>query len=99
MEYRIGDFAIITRLTVKTLRYYHEERLLEPSRIAFDTGYRYYNGDLIYIARIIGTLRQWGFSIREIREILLEYSDDSDLVEIVQKKEQRLQKRLLNSKR
>jgi DNA-binding transcriptional MerR regulator len=86
MEYRIGDFAIITRLSVKTLRYYHEEGLLEPSRIAFDTGYRYYNGELIYIARIIGTLRQWGFSIREIREILHEYSDDSDLVEIVKKK-------------
>ena len=86
MEYRIGDFAVITRLSVKTLRYYHEERLLEPSRIASDTGYRYYNGELIYIARIISTLRQWGFSIREIREILLEYSDDSDLVEIVQKK-------------
>ena len=86
MEYRIGDFAIITRLSVKTLRYYHEEGLLEPSRIAFDTGYRYYDGELIYIARIIATLRQWGFSIKEIREILLEYSDDSDLVEIVKKK-------------
>ncbi len=59
MEYRIGDFAIITRLTVKTLRYYHEEELLKPSRIALDTGYRYYNSDLIYIARIKGTLRTW----------------------------------------
>ncbi len=86
MKYRIGDFAIITRLSVKTLRYYHEEGLLEPSRIAFDTGYRYYDGELIDIARIIGTLRQWGFSIREIREILHDYSDDSDLIEIVKKK-------------
>lgn len=58
MEYRIGDFAVITRLTVKTLRYYHEEGLIEPSRIAFDTGYRYYDGKLIYTARIIATLRQ-----------------------------------------
>ena len=99
MEYRIGDFAIITRLTVKTLRYYHEERLLEPSRIAFDTGYRYYNGDLIYIARIIGTLRQWGFSIREIREILLEYSDDSDLVEIVQKKRTEITEKITKLKK
>jgi DNA-binding transcriptional MerR regulator len=86
MEYRIGDFAIIARLTVKTLRYYHEEGLLKPSRIAFDTGYRYYNSELIYTARIIGTLREWGFSIREIREILHEYSEDSDLVEIIKKK-------------
>lgn len=86
MEYRIGDFAIITRLTVKTLHYYHEEELLVPSRIDFDTGYRYYDNELIYTARIIATLRQWGFSIREIREIVLEYSEDSDLVEIIKKK-------------
>lgn len=99
MEYRIGDFAVITQLSVKTLRYYHEEGLLEPTRIAFDSGYRYYSDDLIYKARIIGTLRQWGFSIREIREILLEYSDDSDLVEIVLKKRAEISEKITKLKR
>ena len=98
MEYRIGDFAIITRLTVKTLRYYHEEGLIEPSRIAFDSGYRYYNSELINTARIIGILREWGFSIREIREILQKYSDDSDLVEIVKKKKAEITEKIIKLK-
>ncbi|MCK5200331.1 MAG: MerR family transcriptional regulator, partial [Spirochaetales bacterium] len=99
MEYRIGDFAVITRLSVKTLRYYHEEGLLEPTRVAFNTGYRYYDGELIYIARIIDTLRQWGFSIREIREILNEYSDDSDLVEVVQRKKTEISEKIIKLKK
>ena len=99
MEYRIGDFAVITRLSVKTLRYYHDEGLLEPSRTAFDSGYRYYNTELIYIAKIISTLRQWGFSIREVREILLEYSDDSDIVEIVQKKRKEISEKITKLKK
>lgn len=86
MEYRIGDFAVITRLSIKTLRYYHEEGLLEPSRIDPDSGYRFYDNALIPRTRIIGTLRAWGFSIREIREILSECGDDSELVERVRSK-------------
>ncbi|MBI9105228.1 MAG: MerR family transcriptional regulator [Spirochaetales bacterium] len=86
MEYRIGDFAVITRLSIKTLRYYHEEKLLEPSRIDPDSGYRYYSDALIPRTRRIGALREWGFSICEIREILSECSDDSELVERVRTK-------------
>ncbi len=31
MEYRIGDFSLVSRLSVKTLRYYHEIGILEPA--------------------------------------------------------------------
>jgi len=86
MEYRIGDFALITRLSIKTLRYYHEEGILEPGRIDPDTGYRFYNDNLISRTQIIASLREWGFSIRDIKEILSECKDDSELVERVRKK-------------
>ncbi len=39
---RIGDFSILIRVTVKTLRYYDEVRLLKPASVDHFTGYRYY---------------------------------------------------------
>ena len=36
----IGDFARATHMTVKTLRHYHENGLLEPAEVDTETGYR-----------------------------------------------------------
>ena len=41
--FTIGEFSKITGLTVKTLRFYHEEQLLVPSFVDPQTGYRYYD--------------------------------------------------------
>ena len=38
--FSIGEFSKITGLTVKTLRYYHEEGVLVPSHVDGQTGYR-----------------------------------------------------------
>ncbi|MEN8905119.1 MAG: MerR family DNA-binding transcriptional regulator, partial [Clostridiales bacterium] len=43
MKYQIGDFSKISRLSIKTLRYYHEIGLLCPVIVDKNTGYRYYN--------------------------------------------------------
>ena len=40
---RIGEFSKLSGLTVKTLRFYHEEGLLVPAFVDPDTGYRYYD--------------------------------------------------------
>ena len=42
MEYTIGQLAKLSGLTTRTLRYYDEIGLLEPSRVA-DNGYRMYD--------------------------------------------------------
>ncbi|MEX2120445.1 MAG: MerR family DNA-binding transcriptional regulator [Pirellulales bacterium] len=39
--FSIGEFSKITGLTVKTLRFYHEQGLLVPSCVGEETGYRY----------------------------------------------------------
>ena len=39
----IGEFAKMCRLTVKTVRYYHEAGVLEPAFVDQDSGYRYYS--------------------------------------------------------
>lgn len=44
--YKIGEFSKITALSVKTLRYYDEEKILIPSFRNNENGYRYYNANL-----------------------------------------------------
>ncbi len=68
--YRIGQFSKIGKVTVKALRFYEEEGLLEPHYIDALSGYRYYDsGQLPRIHKIVA-LRQCGFSIPEIRKII-----------------------------
>ena len=68
--YRIGLFSKIAKVTVKALRFYEEEGLLQPCRIDAATSYRYYDsGQLPRIHKIVA-LRQCGFSIPEIRQIV-----------------------------
>lgn len=69
-EYQIGDFATISRLSVKTLRYYHEIGLLLPSRVERFSGYRYFNEVSLARVRSIQQLKALNFSLTEIHEIL-----------------------------
>ena len=71
--YKIGEFSILAKTTIKTLRYYEKEKLLIPAFV--DTnGYRYYETkQLLELARIV-SLRQIGLSIVEIKRVL----DDKD---------------------
>ncbi|HNY17055.1 MAG TPA: MerR family transcriptional regulator [Treponemataceae bacterium] len=68
--YRIGLFSKITKVTVKALRFYEEEGLLEPEFTDTANGYRYYSSDQLPRAFRIVALRQCGFGIPEIRMIL-----------------------------
>lgn len=78
--FTIGEFSKITGLTVKTLRFYHEQGLLAPSAIDDQSGYRYYDADKVERARLIRSLRELEFSLPEIAEILRDWESDSDLV-------------------
>ena len=63
--YKIGEFSILSKTTVKTLRYYEKENLLIPAYIDKETGYRYYEtSQLIDLSKII-SLRQIGMSIKD----------------------------------
>lgn len=68
--YRIGEFSKINQVTVKTLRYYEKEGLLLPEFIDKDTNYRYYSSSQLKTIHSILSLKQAGFSIKEIKSIL-----------------------------
>ncbi|TVR64194.1 MAG: MerR family transcriptional regulator [Spirochaetaceae bacterium] len=68
--YSIGDFSRINRITPKTLRHYDRIGLLKPARTDDWTGYRYYDPGQLPDIRKILSLKELGFSLSEIREIL-----------------------------
>ncbi|MBI9051093.1 MAG: MerR family transcriptional regulator [Anaerolineaceae bacterium] len=84
MEYQIGDFASISRLGIKTLRYYHEIGLLIPSRIERGSGYRFYDESCLVRVRAIQQLKALHFSLAEIAELL----GDSSNAELLRRKMQ-----------
>jgi DNA-binding transcriptional MerR regulator len=66
----IGDFSRATHLSVKALRLYHREGLLEPAEVDDSTGYRRYGVDQIHIAQIIRRFRDLDMPLSDIRATL-----------------------------
>lgn len=83
--FTIGEFSKVAGLTVKALRFYHEEGVLAPSFVDPQTGYRHYDASQIEAARTIAYLRGLEFSVAEIREILHHGGDDEDLLGAIER--------------
>ncbi|NJN80750.1 MAG: MerR family transcriptional regulator [Anaerolineales bacterium] len=71
---RIGDFSKLSRVSIKTLRYYDEMGLLKPIEVDRFTGYRYYDFDQLPRLYRILALKELGFSLDEINRFLEENS-------------------------
>jgi len=66
----IGKLAKAAGVSADTLRYYDGIGLLKPVHVDGDSGYRYYSaGQAADIARI-GEMKEYGFSLAEIKEML-----------------------------
>ena len=96
IELSIGEFSKATGLTVKTLRFYHEQGILVPSHVETGTGYRFYNDARIETARVIAALRQLEFSIAEIKEIMGSHDDDAEILIFLETRKSDLKERIEN---
>jgi len=67
---RIGDFSKLSRVSVKTLRFYDEMGLLKPVEVDRFTGYRYYEFDQLPRLHRILALKDLGFSLDEIGRLI-----------------------------
>lgn len=67
---RIGDFSKLSRVPVKTLRYYDEMGLLKPVKVDPFTGYRLYEYSQLSVLHRILALKDLGFSLEEIGRLL-----------------------------
>jgi DNA-binding transcriptional MerR regulator len=85
--FRIGEFARMGQVSVRTLRHYDELGLLQPVAIDRFTGYRYYStGQLPRLNRILA-FKAVGLSLEQIGQ-LLNADLTSDQLETVLKQKQ-----------
>src|SRR5687768_2613874 len=68
--FTIGRLAALTQVTNDTLRYYEHAGLL-PAAGKSAAGYRLYDGESARRIRFIKHAQQCGFSLAEIRELLV----------------------------
>lgn len=68
--YSIGKLAKLNNITVRTLRYYDEVDLLKPTKIE-ESGHRYYDSQAALKLHNIIMLKEIGFELETIHEILV----------------------------
>jgi DNA-binding transcriptional MerR regulator len=68
--FRIGDFSRLARVTIKTLHHYDEAGLLQPKHVDRQSGYRYYDASQLPTLQRILLLKDLGFSLEQIRNLL-----------------------------
>ena len=88
---KIGDFACVARVTVKTLRFYAHEGLLSPVYTDRFSGYRYYTLDQLPALNHILALKDLGFSLAQIRHLLREPVTTDEIKGMLRQKRSELQ--------
>lgn len=74
---KIGEFAKICNVSAQTLRFYDAEGVLCADFVDRESGYRYYEPEKINTYRRITMLKDMGFSLDEIKLILLANGEDN----------------------
>jgi DNA-binding transcriptional MerR regulator len=74
--FRIGEFSILTGISIHMLRNYDKIGLLKPEQVDYLTGYRLYGEKQIVRANRIWVLKSLGFGLKEISEILMNDTQD-----------------------
>lgn len=69
---QIGEVSKISQVSLRMLRYYDKNNIFKPSIINDDNGYRYYSADQLDELYKIVELRDLGFSVAEIGELIKE---------------------------
>lgn len=77
----IGDFALLTGLSIPRLRRYHDMGLLVPARIESRTGYRSYSAAQVGTGRAIARLREAEVPLDDVVEALRQPNERKRILE------------------
>lgn len=69
---KIGEFARIAQVSIVTLRHYDQLGLLKPQALDPETGYRYYSLEQLPRLNRILALKEFGFPLEQIAQLLEE---------------------------
>lgn len=82
----IKEFSLLCQVTVKTLRHYEKMGLLRPADVDEWTGYRYYDVRQMQTIVTIRQLKEMGFTLEEIRDLM----EDGSLIPSIQSLQQKM---------
>lgn len=77
--FSIGELSAYQHISKQTLIYYDKIDLFKPSYVDPNTGYRYYDAKQIDYLDTIIIMKKIGFSLKEIREYMQEYTIDTSI--------------------
>ncbi|MDQ0113756.1 MerR family transcriptional regulator [Paenibacillus harenae] len=63
---KIGEFSKLSRVSIKTLRYYDAMGLLRPDVVDENNGYRYYSESQLLTVKRIVVFKEQGFTLEQI---------------------------------
>lgn len=73
---KIGEFSVLTGISIYMLRHYDKIGLLKPEKVESMNNYRFYGEKQIVRANHIQVLKNLGFGLREISVILVDDTPD-----------------------
>lgn len=91
---KIGDFARLTRVSIRMLRYYDELGLLKPAHIDTATGYRFYTAQQLPRLNRILALQDLGFGLEHVGQLLREDLSVEQLKGMLRMKQHEVQQRV-----
>ncbi|MGM0167894.1 hypothetical protein IGI39_002906 [Enterococcus sp. AZ135] len=98
LKMKIGHFAKYNNISVQTLRYYEKVDLLHPIYIDEESNYRYYHINQSAAVENNQFLKQFDFSLEEIKHIMNDTEALAELSQTVEKKKEEIleQRKLLD---
>jgi DNA-binding transcriptional MerR regulator len=93
----IGVFSSRSGLSMRALRLYDEQGILNPDHVDPDNGYRWYRESQLYTARLIVLLRHLGMPLPEVAEFVA--VSPADAVERLDTYWERIEKRVSGQRR
>jgi DNA-binding transcriptional MerR regulator len=91
---KIGDFAKLSRVSIRMLRHYDEVGLLKPDHVDAESSYRYYSAQQLPRLNRILALQDLGFTLEQIGSLLKADLSPEQLKGMLRTKQMELQDRL-----
>ncbi|TDL53742.1 MerR family transcriptional regulator [Paenibacillus dendritiformis] len=77
--FKISEFSKLSQIPAKTLRYYDQLGLLRPACTDSQSGYRYYTSEQLLRLQRIFALKDLGFTLEQIKQILHDEVSAADI--------------------
>lgn len=83
---KIGELADFFQISVKAVRIYEKKGILTPAYVDPESGYRYYTPDQLHQLAALLELKALGFSLDEIKDVMVGESSKEALYKAMQEK-------------